>query len=101
MSGIAALILCLAGFAGTALAKGPHHRAAFGEEPTPGRRRALRASGSLAFAAAVGITTLHFGVGYGLVVVAAQLNIAGLVVAGLLARGSGRTRRAVDSLPRR
>ncbi len=43
---------------------------------------------------ALGLAIAEFGVGYGLVVLAALANVAGLVVAGLLAWSAGRTRRA-------
>lgn len=94
MSGIAAFILCVAGFAGTALARGPHHRAVFDREPTGVRSHIFRVAGYAAFAVTLGLAIAEFGVGYGLVVLAALANVAGLVVAGLLAWSAGRTRRA-------
>lgn len=92
MSGIAAFILCVAGFAGTALAKGPHHRAVFDREPTGVRSRVFRVAGSAAIAVAVGVAIAEFGVAYGLVVLAAFANVAGLIVAVLLAWAARRTR---------
>lgn len=92
MSGIAAFILCVAGFAGTALAKGPHHRAVFDDEPTGVRRRTLRLAGSASFAVALGVAIAEFGVAYGLVVLAALANIAGLFVTVLLAWGDHHAR---------
>lgn len=85
MSGIVAFLLCFVGFTCLALAKGPHHRAVFGTDPLPSRSRTLRAAGALAMVGATALAMWAFGPPYGLVVMAALLNAAGLIVALLLA----------------
>ncbi len=100
MSGIAAFFLLIAGLTGTALSSGPHHRAVFDDEPTRARRRTLRLAGSAGLVAALVVAIAGFGPGYGLVVLAALVNVAGLIVAVLLAWAGRRPRAASHRQPR-
>jgi hypothetical protein len=73
--------LTLLGFAALALSQKKHHKAVMRAFPTSGRVRAWQATGwcALLFSTAWCIQT--FGIGYGLVVETALLNVAGVIVA--------------------
>jgi hypothetical protein len=93
MSWIIPTLLTLAGFAAIALSMKKHHKAVAGVFPSPGRVRALQVGGWLALVLATAWCIFVFGVGYGLVVETALLNVAGVAVALTLTYGFGDDRK--------
>jgi Protein of unknown function (DUF3325) len=81
MTWIIPALLTLAGFSALALSQKKHHKAIMGVHPALGRIRTLQATGWLAPALATAWCVWSFGIGYGLVVETALLNLAGVVVA--------------------
>jgi hypothetical protein len=80
MSWLLPFILSCAGFLALGLSQSKHHRALVGAMPSRIRILWLRVFGWTTLVVASGLSLDAFGVGYGLVAIAAMMNAAGIAV---------------------